>query len=200
MLALAPVLVVDWNCPQGSGAWADEQGAFVEREQESKRFHKTRALNRGAEAAIKRGATEFWFLDADTLIEDEEAFSTGLWNWDRRRFAVSADRDTGLVGVLLCTTPQFQRSGGFDEGCVGWGWEDIEMRLRLACKLGLDWDQVQGLRAIEHDEKARTLFYRCKNKWTSNRLNRLRTEQRLREWTGEGFSGLSPAVQTLLPR
>ena len=128
-------VVVDYSCPDRSGKYAAElPGVCVETVQGAQWFHKTHALNLGADRAIDEGATSLLFIDADTkpilglrsLLESIPDNMMGITG--PKTFAHSS-----LIGLLLVSVHKFQTVNGFDETYIGWGYEDQDMRLRLYC-------------------------------------------------------------------
>ena len=70
------VVLVDYSCPDGCGAWAhtDHYDAiasghlFLELVAGKRRFSKSGAFNVGARAAVAAGAAHLCFIDCDTLV------------------------------------------------------------------------------------------------------------------------------------
>ena len=196
--------LVDYACPDRCGDWVrrrypDEarRGVIVvETVRAARYFNKSRAHNRGATRAIGEGATFVCFLDADTQVGD------GFVRWVRRhvrddRFLIAGLRPGGWYvrgtgGTLVVPVPEFERSGGFDEGFEGWGVEDTEMRFRLYLVNGLEFVEIpiRLLRPIRHPDRIRTQFYRVKDYAVSYGHNRQRLDRKLRVWTGEGLAAL----------
>jgi len=138
---------------------------------ESDLFSKPRALNTGARAV---DTDNILFLDSDTVLRP------GFWDWYRRRvtpdalFVVpprSVHRD--LTGVLGVATREFWAVHGADEGFVGWGAEDLDLRLRLHLKRSLRVVDIpiEFVFAIPHDDDLRTQFYSEKDKMASHTKN-----------------------------
>jgi hypothetical protein len=165
--------------------------------QEKKVFHKSRALNVAANAAIRGGETKLLFLDADTMIVDHAAF--GAWyseaSKDLEDFNVFhvCLRPPGhlsswdLTGVLMVSAQNFLRSGGYDEKIHGWGCEDLVMRLSLAINLGMSWKDIPlGIfKPIPHADELRTINYAEKNKAKSNARNARHLFDTVARWTGK---------------
>ena len=189
--------LVDYSCPEGSGAWfrdhfaraVAEGRAAVVHESQKTRFEKSRALNLGARLALERGADYLCFLDVDTLVKPGFGWvAAGLAGPDR--FLVAGQRhdktDVGcLMGFVLMPAAVFVRTGGFDEGMVGWGGEDVEMRLRLHLKEGLSYKRLplDLLDFIDHGNELRDRYHSVPFA-VAGRRNLQRALARVTEWTG----------------
>ncbi len=155
-------IVVDWDCPDGSGDWAEqlsERVTVVRPDTRGAQWHKTRALNLGALRAFELGARVLCFADADTRV------AAGFGAACRAvvepgRFAIVAGRRRQLMGFLVATFADFSRAGGYDERFIGYGREDIDLRLALGVGLGCSWGFVPGhlLDAVPHGHELRTRF------------------------------------------
>jgi GT2 family glycosyltransferase len=204
--------LVDYACPDRAGAWLTahhrervERGELhVVRVRGERHFHKTRALNLGARAACERGATQLCFADADTLFGVNAcAQITALLR--PGRFLI-AGRNRGrastrsLTGLLVVDAADFQRAGGYDEAFRDWGAEDLEMRLRLHLRLGLQaHDLPAGLVVpLDHEHQLRTRFLRQPNLRRSWAVNQALLEKRIRAWTGRGREELPASARALL--
>jgi hypothetical protein len=204
--------LVDYSCPDGCGAWAERAFAAevaagrlaIERVPGQAHFHKSRAHNLGAGRAMRAGAAVLCFLDADTLVRP------GLGAWvaahaGAGRFLVAARdgrghhvRSTG--GLLVVAASDFQAAGGFDEAFVGWGCEDVEIRLRLHLARGLDYGDVplDLIEPIPHSDRLRGNHYAVTDIRQSERRNRRIVERKIRAWTGGTTTDLAPLARRLL--
>lgn len=134
-------------------------------------FSKPMALNYG----IERITTDYTILlDADTIVHD------GFW----ARWSPEAARDgfvvvsptvqhRSLSGLLTVPTQALRSIEGFDSSMLGWGCEDMDVRLRLALAAGLPYRLVDpvGVEALEHDDHLRVRYYREKDLVASNSAN-----------------------------
>jgi len=124
-------ILVDYDCPEGSGAWASEQGVCnVVHVSDRPFFHKTHALNTGARSA--HDARWLCFVDADVMVNP--GIRSALFDLaenDCRRIVVAHHSDAKLVGFLFVSREAFEAVGGYDERFEGWGYQDTDLRLRL---------------------------------------------------------------------
>lgn len=204
------VVLVDYCCPDHCGDWASRQEAeavaagnlTIVRVTGRRAFHKAAAHNLGASCAIARGARFLCFLDADTLV------THGFADWCRAHAApgrfgvVYPTRDGGdLTGVLLVASDDLLRWGKFDESFVGYGKEDIEIRLRYRLVGGLEYDLIPRdlLDYVPHSDELRTRHYAQTDRRRSDRQNFRRLCQLVQQWTGQKLGELhGPDVTPLL--
>jgi hypothetical protein len=185
--------LVDYSCPDRCGDWLIETfptdaasgRTVVERVTGRSLFNKSAAHNRGARRAIREGADYLCLLDADTRV------TSGFFPWVAEharpgRFLIASRLPDGtdppsLTGLLVLHVDAFLESGGLDEGFRGWGFEDIEFRIRLRLLHGLEHADIPlGLvQAIPHGDDLRTQFYRQKSCAVSNRTNLRRLKHRI---------------------
>jgi hypothetical protein len=150
------IVLVDWSCPDLCGAYASEHwpGVRVVKVPGQKQFHKSAALNAGARVA---SAPWLAILDADMIASSEffENLRSGL-----RPDVLLGLADDRLTGFLACKRDGFDRTGGYDERMVGWGFEDDDMRRRLLEQgLRLEALPAGSIQVIPHDDESRTRFY-----------------------------------------
>lgn len=167
-------VVVDWGCPDKSGEWAINNGASaLWAGTDTDRFHKTKALNLGAELALKLGATRLVFLDADTILiksisghllglGDKLIALTGVKRGEPVHNGKPSWRSSkaNVIGFLSCSAGAFQSINGFDENFISWGYEDLDMRLRLIADAGCKpvWIDETCFAAIVHPNELRMQF------------------------------------------
>ena len=191
--------IVDYACPDRVGDWVErafprevEQGRFiVERVSNRRVFNKCEAHNIGARRAMAEGAEYLCFLDADTLVEPP------FFDWiaehkEPDRFLIAGLLPDGsdlpsMTGLLVVHVRKFEEVGGFDEGFIGWGGEDVELRLRLHLVGGLEFGDVplDLARPLPHDDVLRSKFYDEPDIAASNRRNMARIQHKIdHEWQG----------------
>jgi hypothetical protein len=204
------VVVVDYSCPDRCGEWAKgaEPDAYeagrllIARAPDQKVFHKAKAHNMGAAAAIGLGAEHLCFLDADTLV------TPGFAAWCQEhaaegRFAIVEPAPEGgdLTGVLLVSAKDVATHGGFDQAFVGYGKEDIEIRLRYRIVGGLEYELMPSelLSSIPHGDELRTRHYQQRDRIVSDRANLRRLHALVERWTGKKLGELElPEITPLL--
>jgi len=186
------VIVVDYDCPQNSGDWAETHfpAARVERVSNAPRFSLSRARNIGAQVAT---APWLVFCDADNLLL--EGFVAAIDalrapNVFIRPYRDSADGPIAVPFPLACEREVFRTVGGFDDALEGWGTEDWEFVDRLLWHRGVQRVFPVGLvEILDHDDSARTLFY--DDTMQGSRLvghHYARIKARYRETRGRDFS------------
>lgn len=161
------VVVVDWDCPDGTTEWLLHGGwginnplchrASVLSYVNEPVFHKTAALNEGASYAIERGATRLVFADADMIIPD----TLGRYLEDvAEQDMVLTGPHHAKIGFLSVSVERFKQVNGYDELYQGWGYEDLDMRLRLYCDASCTprWLPQDAFRSIPHKTAERVRF------------------------------------------
>ncbi len=156
------VVLVDYDCPDKCGMYAGQiSRVLVEYVVGAKLFHKTHALNIGAERAMAEGATRLLFIDADTQV------TSGLWAMIHQipsdRMIITGPKTfghTSLLGFLGVSVDNFCKVEGFNERYIGWGYEDQDMRLRLYCDAGCKPHHIpeHHFVAIRHNNSLRHQF------------------------------------------
>ncbi len=194
------VVVIDWNCPDRTWEWISrEHGAgrlhnvwpMDTQTLDAGRFHKTRALNKGAAYAASWGATRFAFIDADTLVQP--GLRAQLEALGPEQIALTGPRvalRSSLVGFLSVTRGRFGSVQGYDERYIGWGYEDQDMRLRLIADAACEpvWLSEDYFDTIEHPHALRSSFQPDTIEDSNKRnrdLFRAALRPRLELWTKE---------------
>lgn len=170
------VVVVDYGCPDGTGAWVRQHhpGVRLVTVDDDPGFCVSRARNLGAAAT---DADWICFIDADIRVMPE-------WlDWLRanlqsdtfyRAAKVQGVRQKETWGTFVCQKKAFQRIGGYDEAFRGWGGEDDDLyfRLTIAAAQAESEYPAHFVAAISHDDAERTKFHEVKNKQLQVQINR----------------------------
>lgn len=201
-----PIVIVTDGCPEMTPAFRtalwdpDHRVRIIETgAAPSEHFSKPRALNLGA---VHAGTEDLLFLDADTLL-----FSA-FWDWYVKRVTLDAlfivppspeRKDlTGILGVARC---EYLVVGGADGGMVGWGSEDLDLRLRLylARKLRVIDIPPEFVASIPHDDLRRTRYYAEQDKMASHQRNLQRLVNNAEALTGQSIWSLlsDPTVKRM---
>lgn len=154
-------VVVDYSCPDGTKDYAAEVPKTYIEYVRATGFHKTHALNVGAERAIAEGATRLCFLDADTLIHPGlRGLLDGLPENSMAITGPKTFRYSALLGFLCVSVKAYLTVQGYDEKFKGWGYEDLDMRLRLYCDAGCNPAHIpeEYFYAIKHGTDRRTEY------------------------------------------
>ncbi len=164
------VVVVDYSCPQGTGAFVSENFPSVRLVSVEGQHHFSNWKARNAGAAVA-SSNVLVFVDADTLLAE------GAIEWlaahlpprsygyfdsaTSRAFNRSGPRVAAnqLKGFQVIPTPAFRRVGGYDEILEGYAAgadTDLEQRLSLVglSRFALDACLVKSV--IQHDAASRT--------------------------------------------
>lgn len=125
----AEVIVVDYDCPQGTADWVRENHptARCVRARDPLGFSAAIARNLGAAQA---NASWLLFVDADTLLHEDFCKSVGPL-LKSGFFFLSSRTSIENYGTFICEKASFRTVAGFDEQFRGWGGEDEDLYLRL---------------------------------------------------------------------
>ena len=205
--------LVDYSCPDRAGDWLEARypddirsGAMIVVRVEGREFfHKTAALNLGARAAIARGARHLCFADADTMFAPAAFVEIAARIRDGCFLIASGDAATGasvpsLTGLLVVDSDDFTRAGGYDEAFEDWGSEDVEMRLRLHLRFGLEAVTLPPdlVWPLKHGDWTRSRFHRERDLRKSATRNYSLLQERVRQWTGQAMENLPESAKRLL--
>jgi glycosyltransferase involved in cell wall biosynthesis len=158
------VVVVDYSCPERSGAWVRENcpEALVVEVPGQEYFRANEARNTGAAAAQ---SPFLIFLDADSLISNdfvhgiERVLEEGVFL--RLRYPQGND----LNGACVVPAASHRAVQGYDEVIEGYGGEEQEFYWRLR-RMGLKarYLPAEGLcEPIRHDNQSRIAYQTEKN-------------------------------------
>lgn len=151
------VIVVDYDCPDGSGQWVKDNFPQVRvvRIDDDPGFLLTRARNAGGQAADTPWLA---FFDADILLADD-FFRTASENLVSGHYYRADPPSIQTWGSVVCERDIFLKVGGYDPVFRGWGGEDDDFYSMLefaGCRRGV----MDGhrLSEIDHGDDARTRF------------------------------------------
>lgn len=168
----AEVIVVDYDCPDGAGAWVAENfpGVKLVAVNHAPIFNISRARNAGAAQA--RGK---WlcFVDADALL-DTGFVAQALPLLRESTFYLTSSPRADAFGTVICSRDDFFAIEGYDEVMQGWGSEDRDFYIRLGL-LGRTRQMLQDaqIKTIAHDVETRVRHYEIKDRWLNQRINAL---------------------------
>ncbi len=175
------VLVVDYDCPDGTSAWVKENYPAVRviKVDSAPQFQQANARNVGAAAA---SGNWLFFVDADILMAEglfpnlAPTLVTGCFY---RPFPAAKQN----WGTVLVSRADFDHLGGYDEVIKGYGAEDDDLYLSLALlgvrQIGYP---AEWLSEIPHDNDMRVRFCDVPNMLTSQRANGLYVAAKADAW------------------
>jgi len=166
----AEVIVVDYDCPDGTGDWVAENfpAVRVVRVQNAPIFRIAHARNLGAAEARGRWLC---FVDADILLDERFAVQA-LPLLQEGAFYSFAHPMASAYGTVSCQRDDFSAIGGYDEVMEGYATEDRDLYLRLLAHgrrremLPGDWVQT-----IEHDRDASVRYHEIRDHALNQRIN-----------------------------
>jgi hypothetical protein len=166
----AACVVVDYGCPDGTGAWVEEHFPEVRvvRVTDRPRFEMARARNLGAAVAE---TPWLCFIDADVRIaKDFMARTRGLFT--PGHYYQAQPRDLETWGTSVSAREDFARAGGYDEVLQGWGKDDDDYYARLSLA-GVRAATFPGelLLPLRHDDEARVVHHEVKDRWLNESVN-----------------------------
>jgi len=170
--AFAEVVLVDYDCPAGSGEWAAAAfpGVRVVKVTGEPLFNAARARNLGA-----RFATAPWlfFVDADVRVSPQFVAATSP-ALTPGTFVTADPCPAELCGTVLIHRNDFQAVGGYDEVFQGWGYEDIDLLDRLKV-MGVRESSYDGDLAepLKHEDDLRTRHHEIRSKLYNGTINRV---------------------------
>ena len=184
----AEVIVVDYDCPERSGAWveANVPQARVVRVAGAPFFKIAHARNLGAAQA--RGE---WlaFVDADMLLEPDFAARAMPLLGEGAYYRLDSAQ-AAAFGTVLVRRADFEAVGGYDEVIEGYGTEDRDLYLRLEAA-GRRRELLPGAwgRSLEHAREDSVRHYEIKDSALNQRINAtyVQIKQDLARQFGAGF-------------
>jgi len=157
------VIVVDYDCPDGTAAWVAEHhpDAIVEKVEDQPYFNVSKARNAG----LARAAGDWvLFLDADILISLSLVSDVRGRLEKGRYFVFGKDRENGAAGSCLVARDMMLGLGGYDEVFEGYGGEDAELYTRLNyARQKMQILETEPEQVLRHSKAARTEYHPEKN-------------------------------------
>ena len=158
----ADLVVVDYGCPDGAGAWVREHHPSVKvvTVADDPGFNVARARNAGAAVA---GTEWLGFFDVDVVLAP--GFFPSIERGIRGgHYFVPDSGDANTWGSCLVERAAFVAAGGYDEAIDTWGGEDNDFYAVLAFH-GIRRGHYPGrlLTPIRHADAERTRFHPLKN-------------------------------------
>jgi len=166
----AEVILVDYDCPDGAGAWVSENFPYTQvvSVKDAPIFNVSRARNLGATQARGRWLC---FIDADTLL-DARFSAQALPLLEKGAFYLIANPKPDAFGTVICLHDDFVALGGYDEVLQGYGAEDRDFYIRLTL-LGRRHQNLPGewVQTIAHDRAASVRYYEIQDHRLNQRIN-----------------------------
>ncbi|MEM6691073.1 MAG: glycosyltransferase, partial [Planctomycetota bacterium] len=185
------VVVVDYNCPEGTGDWVRENypSVVLVRVPDAQVFDRSDAKNRGIDASSSE-----WTCLIDADVELEPDFVNSVSPMLRPGyFFRSSHPGEGTGGTFICLREDIDRVGGHDTVFQGWGEEDDDLidALRFS---GLTSERFPAslIRHRDHTDDARTQFHTDEDRRHSHMVNRI---YRSSKWDLARLSGVVPPIE-----
>lgn len=163
-------VVVDYSCPERTGDWVASHYPQVRvvRVDGQTRFNKPRALNEGSRAC---DSPWICFCDADILLHP--SFGADIFPLLRPgHYYRGPLLGLCIFGTMICSRPDFNRAGGYDEVYKGWGSEDDDMYAALDFVGSKAQDLSPNLmNHLPHSEESRVQYYDIKNREITKNIN-----------------------------
>lgn len=166
----AEVVVVDYDCPEGTADWVKRHYPAVRTVEVEHRptFNISHARNLGAAATSREWLC---FMDAD--IRPGPGFSAQVaQKLEAGHFHTVTPFVPDLYGTCIMPREAYLRVGGYDEAMEPWSYEDKDMYVRLK-EMGMVEDHYPAalVTAIAHDDAARVRFAGGGDRWDTMRRN-----------------------------
>jgi len=152
------VIVVDYNCPQKSGAWAQDvfNCKVVYCDVEPNEWSLSAARNKGF---LNSTGDVILFLDADALLMDVNFISNHLKLLVEGSFICGWGAGVA-TGCMMCYRSAFEAVNGYNELIQSWGAEDIKIYQAFEKDLCIErrvW--VSGIENINHGDEMRNHYH-----------------------------------------
>ena len=158
------VTLVDYGCPEQSGAWAaaNYPGVRVVNVDDDPGFNPSRARNIAARHCT---ADYLFFIDADIMVQPAAIDTIAAVITPNTYATIDADGiGDDLRGTCIVPRTQFEAVGGYDEVLKSYGMEDVELYQRLDDHgLADAFIAPDAFQPIPHDDKLRTTYFAGKS-------------------------------------
>jgi glycosyltransferase involved in cell wall biosynthesis len=171
-LPFEEVVVVDFDCPEGSGDWAEANcpGVRVVRVTGEPIFHCARARNLGGAATT---APWLLFIDVDVLVAPELLNVVGPLLGEGQ-FSRAQPLAKECWGTIFVARADYEAVGGYDEVFRNWGGEDDDLVWSLT-RIGRQEVGFPGalVEPIAHPDTMRVQHHAYQDRFGSGRRNGL---------------------------
>jgi len=176
------VIVVDYNCPQHSGAWAEHvfNCKVVYCDVEPNEWSLSTARNKGF---LESTGDIVLFLDADALLTDPLFIHKHVKHLVEGSF-ICGWGYSDATGCMMCHRSAFEAVKGYNEVLKSWGAEDIDIYNRFEQKLCIErrvWQS--GIETIKHGDEMRNFFHGGRNPMETNEENFKIAQEQLSQTT-----------------
>ena len=159
---LGGIIVVDFDCPDGSGQWVHEHFPQVQviKINAQPKFDYSRSRNIGGHAAKTKWIA---FFDADVLVS-ENFFRNIAPNLNDGSYYVPKNEDGNTWGSFLVEKKLFEKVDGYDEAIKHWGGVDTALYNVLSF-VGARNETYDGklIEAVQHSDEERLVFTSLKD-------------------------------------
>lgn len=163
------VIVVDYDCPDGTGEWvrANFPSVQVVKVSNAPFFQLSHARNVGARVATARWLA---FFDADVILPNG-FFARMSRMLTPGAFFLAKTEAANLWGSVIVEREAFVKAGEYDEAITHWGGEDIALYndLRFLGYAMQTYD-APDMKAIEHGDDERVKFGRVRDMTRAKQL------------------------------
>ncbi len=187
------VIVVDFDCPQGTYDWCRELNvkalAAVKVLDNAEQFSHSRSRNCGARVA--RGMA-LAFVDADVRLAPGW-LSAATWSIREGRAGLVTVANCGsakgrkCIGTCAISADLFHALRGYDEALCGWNGEDMDLYGRAHARAKRGYYAPNLVMPIEHGDNERVAFQAEKNIKASSARNAAYLERRAGPVNPQGF-------------
>lgn len=152
----AEVVVVDYDCPEGTQAFveANHPSVLVEKVTGRPKFNLPEARNIGANRA---SGDILVFIDADIVVGDDFLSRLNFPQSDMVYGVFARSGTNSLSGSCVIRREDFVAIDGYDDLLSGYGGEDLDIYMRLrnlgARRVELDASEIREVIEQNHDDR-----------------------------------------------